>query len=249
MHLARTAVLRLLRVSTDAFPAALCIYRTLLTQPGVLCSLKQSPRWQPGCPRSQAWRRWDPAVWVLSGCIIAAGTDGNGPLQVAMSRFEPEEYINDRYKAIEDRLAVRHSLACSGQQPQSSDMLTDPWCCSADCSPAAEQASDIGRESELVCNATSRLSWRHSCPHFMSDNIDAFICCVEARAAAPPAKVVAGSVLTRTAQQQLQRLMCWIMQNCVLLAALLFSTAQHLLIVRVSMADSICSGLHQLQGI
>jgi hypothetical protein len=27
-------------------------------------------------------------------------------MQVAMSRFEAEEYINDRYRAMEERLAV-----------------------------------------------------------------------------------------------------------------------------------------------
>lgn len=37
-----------------------------------------------------------------------------------MSRFEPEEYINDRYKAIEERLAVRRWLqliACFERSP------------------------------------------------------------------------------------------------------------------------------------
>lgn len=29
------------------------------------------------------------------------------PLQAPMSRVEPDQYINDRYQAIEDRLKVR----------------------------------------------------------------------------------------------------------------------------------------------
>jgi hypothetical protein len=35
-----------------------------------------------------------------------ANANTQGLSQVAMSRFEAEEYINDRYKAMEERLAV-----------------------------------------------------------------------------------------------------------------------------------------------
>jgi hypothetical protein len=44
--------------------------------------------------------------------------------QVPMSRFEPEEYVNDRYKAMEDRLAVSMAmLSCGGASVRDSDIV------------------------------------------------------------------------------------------------------------------------------
>jgi hypothetical protein len=62
-------------------------------------------------------------------------------LQVAMSRFEAEEYINDRYKAMEERLAVsgvRWMLLEREKLFRHTDQAI--VCPPADCAQEAEQA-------------------------------------------------------------------------------------------------------------
>ena len=64
-----------------------------------------------------------------------------------MSRFEPEEYLNDRYKAIEDRLAVSMVTFSSRQ-------LVLAWVLNlfhpADHQEAHEQAIDSCRKGESL---------------------------------------------------------------------------------------------------
>jgi hypothetical protein len=62
-------------------------------------------------------------------------------LQVAMSRFEAEEYINDRYRAMEERLAVSELAWCGRHESSCSDILISRFIAlSADRAQEVEQA-------------------------------------------------------------------------------------------------------------
>jgi hypothetical protein len=52
-----------------------------------------------------------------------------GMEKVAMSRFEPDEFVNDRYNAMEQRLQVRSGS--SSRHPRS--LLLAPGCCLHPC--------------------------------------------------------------------------------------------------------------------
>jgi hypothetical protein len=74
---------------------------------------------------------------------ITQGIELPSVLQVPMSRLEPEEFINDRYKAIEERLAV-------GGSPLKFPLVVVliPVCLGGE--EEAEQATDSGREGRFV---------------------------------------------------------------------------------------------------
>lgn len=63
-----------------------------------------------------------------------------GELQVPMSRFEPDEYVNDRYAAIEERLAV-----CGVALVPCFPIFRLSTCsCAVGCAETAQQAPDTG---------------------------------------------------------------------------------------------------------
>jgi hypothetical protein len=100
--------------------------------------LMESKRWQRGCPRWQGLRRC--VAYGLYAGVYAGPDPWSFELQVPMSRFEPEEYVNDRYAAIEERLAVRRvaMTACHLWIRLSTSS------CAAGCAEAAQQAHDAG---------------------------------------------------------------------------------------------------------
>lgn len=53
-----------------------------------------------------------------------------GMEKVAMSRFEADEFINDRYAAMEQRLQVRSSTVASLGHPDHLDGEAQTGCCS-----------------------------------------------------------------------------------------------------------------------
>ncbi len=67
-------------------------------------------------PPSRAWTRWV-SLWPAGSVPGALGTrvgpHALSPMlpQAPMSRIEPDQFINDRYQAIEDRLKVRARAA------------------------------------------------------------------------------------------------------------------------------------------